>query len=77
MTVRQQMVIYAAYRISPKMGQATEDVIRGQKPTKKEFNRLCNATTSRRGSQRVIAMLYLRISAHLAALPLRDRPTLV
>ena len=40
MTYRQQTLIYATYRISPKLGQALEDVIRSEQPTKKQYDRL-------------------------------------
>ena len=34
------MLIYRTYRVSPKLGQALEDVIRSEPPTKKQYDHL-------------------------------------
>lgn len=59
MTVHQQMLIYAAYRISPEMGQATEDVIRGEKPTKKEYDRLYKLLKKQADNRRIPRDIYM------------------
>ncbi len=40
MTDEDQILIYAAYRISPELSHALEDVLQADKPTKKECDRL-------------------------------------
>ena len=53
------MLIYAAYRISPEMGQATEAVIRGEKPTKKEYDRLYKLINKQAGDPRIPKDIYM------------------
>lgn len=61
MTVHQQMLIYAAYRISPEMGQACEDVIRGDKPTKQEYDRLYKLIKKQAGNPRIPRDIYIAL----------------
>ncbi len=59
MTVHQQMLIYAAYRISPEMGQAVEDVIRDENPTKKQYDRLYRLLKKQAGNPRIPKDIYM------------------
>ncbi len=59
MTDREQMLIYAAYRVSPEMGQATENVFRGEKPTKEQYDRLYKLLTEEVGNPRIPKDIYM------------------
>ena len=59
MADREQMLIYAAYRISPEMGQALEDVLRSEKPTKEQYDRLYKLLTEQIGNPRIPKDIYL------------------
>lgn len=59
MTAKQQMLIDAAYHISPEMGQATEAVLRSEKPTKKEYARLYKLLTEQIGNPRIPKDIYI------------------
>ena len=59
MTDREQMLIYAAYRISPELGQALEDVLRSEKPTKEQSDRLYKLLMEQIGNPRIPKDIYL------------------
>jgi len=59
MTAHQRMLIYAAYHISPEMGQAVEDVIRGEKPSKNEYDRLYKLLKKQAGNPRIPRDIYM------------------
>lgn len=59
MTVHDQILIYAAYRISPEMGQACEDVIRSEKPTRRQRDRLYKLIRKQEGNRRIPRDIYV------------------
>ncbi len=59
MTDEDRILIYAAYRISPEMGQAAEDVLRNENPSKKQYDRLYKLLTEQIGNPRIPKDIYM------------------
>ena len=59
MAAREQVLIYAAYRVSPELGQATKDIIRGENPTEERYDRLYKLLTEQIDNPRIGTDIYL------------------
>ncbi len=59
MTDDDRILIYAAYRISPELAQALEDVLRAEKPTNKQRDRLYKLMTEQIGNTRIPKDIYM------------------
>ncbi len=59
MTDGDRILIYAAYRISPDLGHALEDVLRAEKATREQRDRLYILLTEQVGNPRIPKDVYM------------------